>query len=122
MNQNKILAEAIAKDYMPKADTKIAALRRLDAKVKQPATVFAYIFGTVFSLVAGTGMSLAMQVIGETKMHMWIGIAVGIVGFTACAVNYPIYKAILKRRKAKYAFEIVELAKEICEESQTNDK
>lgn len=32
-----------------------------------------------------------------------------------CGINYPIYAKILKERKQKYAFEIVELAKEISE-------
>ena len=120
MNQNKILAESIAKDYMPKNDSKIGALKRLDAKVKRPPTVFAYILGSIFSLVAGTGMSLAMKVIGSTTQDMILGIVIGTVGFAVCTVNYPIYKAILKKRKAKYAFEIVELAKEICEKTETN--
>ena len=120
MNQNKILAESIAKDYLPKHDSKIGALKRLDAKVKRPPTVFAYILGSIFSLVAGTGMSLAMKVIGSTTQDMILGIVIGTVGFAVCTVNYPIYKAILKKRKAKYAFEIVELAKEICEKTETN--
>lgn len=120
MNQNKILAESIAKDYMPKPDSKIGALKRLDAKVKRPPAIFAYIRGSLFSLVLGTGMSLAMQVIGSTTQHMILGIVIGCIGIAACAVNYPIYKAILKKRKAKYAFEIVELAREICEETENN--
>ena len=120
MNQNKILAEAIAKDYLANPDSKIAALKRLDAKVKRPVATFAYVFGSIFSLVAGTGMSLAMRVIGSTDMHMILGVIVGICGFVACGITYPIYKAILKKRKAKYAFEIVKLAREICAEDEFN--
>ena len=116
MNTNKILAESIAKDYLKKQDSKIIALKKLDAKAKRPARVFAFSFGTVFILIAGTGMCLAMKVIGNSPLHMIIGIALGIVGFTACSLTYPIYKAILKKGKEKYAFEIVELAREICEE------
>ena len=33
MNTDKILAEAIAKDYAPKDNSKIAALKKLDKKV-----------------------------------------------------------------------------------------
>ena len=116
MNENKILAESIAKDYLAKPDSKITALKKLDAKAKQPARIFSYVFGTIFSLIAGTGMSLAMRVIGTTNAHFILGIVLGMIGFAACAVNYPIYKSILKKGKEKYAFEIVELAKEICEE------
>lgn len=115
MNTDKIYAESIAKEYAPKEHSKIAALRKLDAKAKRPATVFAYTFGVVSTLVAGTGMCLAMKVIGDTLTWMFLGIVVGVIGFTCCAVTYPIYKKILERGKKKYAFEIVELAREISE-------
>ena len=45
MNTDKIIAEAIAKDYAPKDNSKIVALKKLDRKAKLPATVFAYSFG-----------------------------------------------------------------------------
>ena len=44
-----------------------------------------------------------------------LGIIVGIIGFVGVAVNYPIYKKLLNKGKKKYAFEIVQLAKEISE-------
>ena len=119
MNTNKILAEAIAKEYIPKPNSKITALKKLDAKAKRPATVFAYVFGTLFSLVLGTGMSLAMQVIGSGMTHMIVGIIVGTIGILGCSINYPLYKTILKKNKSKYAYEIVELAREICEENNS---
>ena len=117
MNTDKIIAESIAKEYAPKEDSKIIALKKLDARAKHPATVFAYTFGTVSSLIAGTGMSLAMQVIGGTVPFTILGIIIGIVGFAFCGVNYPIYKKILENGKKKYAFEIVELAREISEDN-----
>ena len=43
-------------------------------------------------------------------------IIIGIIGFILCGINYPIYKRMLERDKAKYAYEIVELAREISEE------
>ena len=112
MNTDKIYAESIAKEYAPKDNSKIIALRKLDAKAKLPATVFTYTFGIVSALVLGTGMCLAMQVIGNS---MLLGIAVGVIGMIGCGVNYPIYKKMLENGKAKYAYEIVELAKEISE-------
>lgn len=115
MNTDKIYAESIAKEYAPKDNSKIIALRKLDAKAKMPATVFTYTFGIISSLVAGTGMCLSMQVIGGTPLLTALGILLGVIGFTCCAVNYPIYKKLLENGKKKYAFEIVELAKEISE-------
>ena len=115
MNTDKIYAESIAKEYAPKDNSKIVALRKLDAKAKMPANVFTYAFGIVSALVAGLGMSLAMQAIGGTLPLTILGIVLGIVGFTGAGVNYPIYKKMLEKGKKKYAFEIVELAREISE-------
>ena len=112
MNTDKIYAESIAKEYAPKENSKIIALRKLDAKAKLPATVFTYTCGIVSSLVFGTGMCFAMKVIGD---NMILGIIIGIIGMIGCGVNYPIYKKMLENGKKKYAYEIVELAREISE-------
>lgn len=116
MNTNKIYAESIAKEYAPKDNSKIVALRKLDAKAKMPACIFTYSFGTVMTLVFGLGMCLAMQVIGGTTFLTVLGIVIGIIGMIGMSVNYPIYKRMLENGKKKYAFEIIELAKQISEE------
>lgn len=116
MNTDKLYAERLAGEYAPKDASKVVALRKLDAKAKRPANIFAYTFGIVMSLVAGTGMCLSMRVIGSGNTAFVLGIAVGLIGFAGMGVNYPIYKKLLAHGKKKYAFEIVELAKEITEE------
>ncbi len=116
MNTDKIYAEALANEYAPKDTSKVIALKKLDRKAKLPATVFAYVFGIVGALVAGVGMCLSMQVIGTpSQTTMAGGIVVGLLGFLVMAVNYPIYKRMLKRGKQKYAFEIMQMAREISE-------
>ena len=112
MNTDKIYAESIAKEYAPKDSSKIVALRKLDRKAKLPATIFTYTWGIIFTLVFGTGMCLSMQAIGD---NMVLGIIIGIIGMIGCGVNYPIYKKMLENGKKKYAYEIVELAREISE-------
>ena len=116
MNTDKIIAESIAKEYAPKDNSKIVALKKLDNKAKLPATIFTYTCGIVSALVFGTGMCLAMQVIGSGITGMIVGIIVGIIGLMGCGVNYPIYKKMLEKGKTKYAYEIVELARQISEE------
>ena len=115
MNTDKIYAESIAKEYAPKDSSKIVALRKLDRKAKLPATICTYTWGIISALVFGTGMCLGMQVIGSGITGMVIGIIVGIIGMIGCGVNYPIYKKMLENGKKKYAYEIVELAREISE-------
>lgn len=116
MNTDKIYAEQIANEYAPKDTSKVVALRKLDAKAKIPANIFTYTFGIISALVFGTGMCLAMGEIGSgTVGSLVLGIIIGIVGMTGMGINYPIYKHILENGKKKYAFEIMELAKEISE-------
>ena len=115
MNTDKIIAESIAKEYAPKDNSKIVALKKLDNKAKLPATIFTYTCGIVSALVFGTGMCLAMQVIGSGIFGVVLGIIIGIIGLIGCGVNYPIYKKMLEKGKSKYAYEIVQLAREISE-------
>lgn len=116
MNTDKIYAEQLANEYAPKDTSKVIALRKLDKKAKLPATVFTYTFGIIAALVAGVGMCLSMKVIGSGTTAMFvIGVIVGIIGLLGMGVNYPIYKKLLAQGKQKYAFEIMELAKEISE-------
>ena len=118
MNTDKIYAEQLANEYAPKDTSKVIALRKLDAKAKLPATVFTYSFGIVSALVLGVGMCLAMGQIGSgTTGSFVLGIVIGMIGMIGMGVNYPIYKRILENGKKKYAFEIMELAKEISEKS-----
>ena len=56
MNTDKIYAEQLANEYAPKDTSKVAALRKLDAKAKRPANIFAYRFGMFAALVVGIGM------------------------------------------------------------------
>ena len=42
-----------------------------------------------------------------------LGVIIGVLGMAGMGVNYPVYKRILENGKKKYAFEIMELAKEI---------
>ena len=113
MNTDKIWAESIAKDYAPKDSSKIVALKKLDNRAKLPAIIFTYSCGIISALVFGTGMCMAMKVIGNS---MTLGIIIGIIGMSGFAVNYPVYKKMLAKGKAKYAYEIVELAREISEQ------
>lgn len=117
MNTDKIYAEQLANEYAPKDTSKVVALRKLDAKAKLPAEIFAYSFGILASLILGLGMCLSMKVIGGGSAGMVVfGIVLGVIGIAGVSVNYPAYKRILENGKRKYAFEIMELARKISEE------
>ena len=117
MNTDKIYAEKIASEYAPKKTSKVNALKKLDKKAKVPAEVFAYTFGIISTLLFGTGMCLAMKVIGNgSAIMMGLGIFIGIIAMVLMSVNYLIYKKMLEKGKNKYASDIIELAKQITDE------
>lgn len=117
MNTDKIYAENLANEYSVKQDAKVVRLKKLDAKAKRPANIFAYTLGVISALVLGVGMCLTMKVIGDgSALHYGIGIAVGILGIAGVSVNYPIYRKMLAKGKNKYASDIMLLAKEITDE------
>lgn len=116
MNTDKIYAEQLANEYAPKDTSKVVALRKLDAKAKRPAAIFTYTFGIIAALITGVGMCLSMNVIGSGTTAMFVlGVLIGIIGLVGMGINYPVYRKLLEKGKQKYAFEIIELAKEISE-------
>ena len=115
-NDQQFIAETIRAQYMEKQPGDIDTLRKLDEKVKRPANVFAYIFGSISAIVMGAGMSLVMTDIGSTigmESTMVPGSIIGIVGMLMVLVNYPMYKGILGSRKKKYGAEILKLSDKI---------
>ena len=115
-NDQQFMAQRIRTQYMKKESTELDELRELDAKVKRPANIFAYVFGSISAVVMGAGMSLVMTDIGATlgiANAMVPGIIIGVVGMVMALVNYPIYKGILGSRKRKYGAEILKLSDKI---------
>lgn len=115
-NDQEFIVQKIRTQYTEKQHTELEALKKLDARVKRPANVFAYTFGTIGAVVMGAGMSLVMTDIGSyigMEETMIPGIAVGIAGMAMALVNYPIHKGILNARKKKYAGQILELSEKL---------
>lgn len=115
-NDKEFIVQKIRAQYTEKEYTSLDELKKLDAKVKRPVNVFAYIFGSIGAIIMGSGMSIIMTDIGKTLNiadTMTIGIVVGIIGMLIAIVNYPIYKKLLASRRNKYAGQIMELSDKI---------
>ena len=115
-NDQEFLVQKIRTQYTEKQHTELDALKELDAKVKRPANVFAYIYGSVGAIVMGSGMSLVMTEIGTIlgiSNAMVTGIVIGVAGLSMALTTYPIYKGILNGRKKKYGSRILELSDRI---------
>lgn len=113
MENSKTVVKRIVSDYVEKEDSRLTELKKLDWKAKKTATIFAYSFGIIGSLVLGTGMCLAMKVIFDL---MPLGIVIGIIGIIMVSVNYFMYVKLLNRGKNKYQNQIIELSKELLNE------
>lgn len=116
MKDQEFMVEKIRSQYIEQEHTELDALKKLDAKVKKPANMFGYTYGSISAIVMGAGMSLVMTDIG-TRIGLTAtlvpGIAVGVVGMGMVLSTYPIYKKILNARKKKYAHQIMELSDRI---------
>lgn len=115
-NDKEFIVNKIRTQYTETESTQLDKLRALDAKVKKPVNVFAYVFGSLAAIIMGTGMSLVMTDIGGIvgiSNPMVYGIIIGVVGMLMAIVNYPVYKKRLASRRKKYAKDIIALSDEI---------
>lgn len=112
----EFLVQKIRTQYTEREHTQLDALKELDKKVKKPANVFSYVFGSISAIIMGSGMSLVMTEIGEKLSlgsTMVPGIIIGVAGMLLAIINYPIYKKMLASRRKKYAKKIIALSDEI---------
>ena len=115
-NDQQFMVQKIRTQYMEKTPSELDELRKLDSKVKRPANVFAYVFGSISAIIMGAGMSLVMTDIGAAigiTDALIPGIVIGVVGLGMALHTYPMYKGILHSRKKKYGAEILKLSDKI---------
>ena len=114
-NDQEFLVRKIRTEYTEQQHTELDELKALHAKVKRPANVFAYCYGSLGAIVMGAGMSLVMTDIGVLlgSAAMVAGIAVGLAGMAMVLTTYPIYKKLLDSRKKKYGPQILALSEKL---------
>lgn len=79
-----------------KADNVVATIENLQAKKKNAGFVSALSTGIAGALVFGGGMSMTMTLTGVG--YLIGGIALGLVGAGICAVAYPIFKKVNRKK------------------------
>lgn len=102
--------EEIRKKYLPKGESKLEELRRLDRKVQNAGMIESLSTGIFGSLIFGLGLCLVMQVIGNGAWWMAIGLL--LMGISTCTmlVAYPIYRRLFEKTKRKLVPRILELS------------
>ncbi len=100
----------IRKKYLPKEETTLEELKRLDHLVQNSGVTESLCVGISGCLIFGLGMCLAMEVIG----HMvWLGVILGLIGMVAMFFAYPVYRNGFAKAKAQYAPRILQLTEEL---------
>ena len=118
MKDQEFIVQKIRTQYIEKQHTELDTLKTLDAKVKKPANVFTYTYGSVSAIIMGAGMSLVMTDIGAMiglTATMAPGIVIGTAGMVMALTTYPIYKKILRSRKNKFAPQILALSEKLMQ-------
>ena len=107
--QNQEIQE-IRKKYLPKEESKLEELKRLDNKVQKAGVMESLIIGITGCLVFGVGFCLVMQVIGNS---IPLGVVIGIIGAAIMIVAYPVYRRVYNKTRQKLAPRILELTEEV---------
>lgn len=114
-NENQEIQD-IRKKYLPREETKLEELKRLDNLVKSAGMTESLCAGIGGALVFGLGLCLSMKLIGSGIISMVFGILLGIVGTAGMLAAYPLYRHLFAKAKEKYAPRILELTEELTGE------
>lgn len=90
--------QGIRRQYLAEEqqESALEKLRRLDGKVKNPATCIALLLGVVGTLIFGLGMAMVLEwgvIVG--------GVIASAAGLVPVIFAYPAYSWILQRNKKK---------------------
>ncbi len=100
----------IRKKYLPREETKLEELKRLDRLIQSSGTMESLILGVGGCLVFGLGLCLGMEVVGNAY---WLGILPGLVGSIGMILAYPVNRRFYNKAKTKYVPRILELTAEL---------
>lgn len=104
--------ERIKAKYLPKQETKLEQLKRLDKQAEKPGMIAAITVGIIGTLIMGVGMCFTM--VWNTSIAMFVaGIIIGIAGMGIAGVAFPLYKRITQKQRAKIADQILKLSEEL---------
>lgn len=104
--------ERIRESYLPKEENAFTRLQNLDKKVQTPPMITALTLGIIGTLIFGLGLTFILEWNG-----LMVGTALSALGLVPILLAYPLYRAVLKRQKKKYAKEILELSEKLLKNS-----
>lgn len=102
--------ESIRKKYLPREESKLERLKKLDAKVQSAGMIESLCIGVVGCLIFGIGLCFGLDVLEGAD---WLSILFGGIGTLVMIPAYPVYRRIYGKTKEKLTPEILRLSDEI---------
>jgi hypothetical protein len=102
--------EQIRQKYLPREESKMEQLRKLDESATKPGTIAALAVGITSMLLFGIGMCCTLV---WADRYFVVGIIIGIIGLAGAASAFPLYNHITARKREKLAPIIIKLSEEL---------
>ena len=104
--------ERIRNKYLPKQESKMEQLIKLDKQAEVPGQIASIVAGVIGLLLLGVGMCCTM--VWNTSMSIFVlGVVIGIIGIAVAGIAYPIYQKVTEKERAKIADQIIALSNEL---------
>lgn len=100
----------IREKYLPKGESKMDQLRRLDESTTKKGLACSLTLGIISSLILGIGMCCTMLWDGILFIP---GVIIGSIGIVGIALAYPLNISITKKERERLAPEILKLTTEL---------
>ena len=100
----------IREKYLPREETPMEQLRRLDKYAAQKGMTLALSVGMLGALILGIGMCGCM--VWDEELAV-LGLVIGAAGFAAMGAAHPMYVNVTKKERARIAPEILRLADQL---------
>ena len=100
----------IRKKYLPREETKLEELKRLDRTVQNSGVMEALIVGVGGCLVFGVGICFGLGVFGPVT---WPSVIFGLIGTVGMIFAYPVNRKCYNKMKDQHLPRILELTAEL---------
>lgn len=100
----------IREKYLPKEETKMEQLRRLDESTTKKGMACSLTLGIAGALILGIGMCCAML---WERVLFGPGILIGCIGIAGMILAYPLNANLTKKERERLAPEILKLTSEL---------
>ncbi len=107
-------AQMIRDKYLPREESALDELKRLDRAVDNAGMIPALTMGITSCLVFGLGMCFAL---GALPKSMVLGVLFGIIGTVGMLFAYPVHRRCICKAKETHQARILELAAQLCGET-----